>query len=84
MNKKNLTIFKNESIKEAFTKINLNTYGIIFITDFDEKVIGCATDGDIRTILLNGLVLEDKIHLCINKNCISVIIFRRSISTQFT
>jgi D-glycero-alpha-D-manno-heptose-7-phosphate kinase len=64
----NLTINQNKTIGEAFTKIDLNTYGIIFITDTDDKVIGCASDGDIRTKLLKGLVLENKIGLCSNEN----------------
>jgi len=31
-------------------------------------VIGCASDGDIRTNLINGVALTDKIDLCVNNN----------------
>ncbi|MAC40720.1 MAG: sugar kinase, partial [Pelagibacterales bacterium] len=32
------------------------------------KVIGCASDGDIRSNLINGVALTDQIDLCVNKN----------------
>ena len=66
----NLIIFKNKSIKQALQKIEKNSLGIIFIIDSSFKVVGCATDGDVRTNLLKGITLEDKISICMNKNFI--------------
>ena len=44
-------INKNETIKSALKKIDGNHLGIIFIED-DNKVVGVATDGDIRRFML--------------------------------
>ena len=63
-------INNKESIKAAFGKIDLNESGIIFLVDDHNKLIGCATDGDIRSNLIKGLKLNDKISLCSNKNFI--------------
>ena len=60
----------NMSIKDALIKIDKNTLGIIFIIDDFNKVIGCASDGDIRNKLINGIKLNDKISICLNKNFI--------------
>lgn len=68
MNINNLTINHKKSIRESFKKIDKNKLGIIFIENDINKIIGCASDGDIRTMLVNGLKLSDNIGLCINKN----------------
>lgn len=60
----------NKSIKDALIKIDKNTLGIIFIIDDFNKVIGCASDGDIRNKLINGIKINDKISICLNKNFI--------------
>ena len=64
----NLIISEDKSVKDAFNKISKNALGIIFITNESNTVIGCSTDGDIRSKLLEGLNLEDKIGLFANKN----------------
>ncbi len=66
MGKDNFLIDLKDSIKNALTKIKLNTHGIIFITD-NKSVIGCATDGDIRNALLNNTLLESPIYIAMNK-----------------
>ena len=63
-----LIISEDKSVKDAFNKISKNALGIIFITNKSNIVIGCSTDGDIRSKLLEGLNLEDKIGLFVNKN----------------
>lgn len=68
MNTDNYTINVNFTIKDALKKIDLNTLGIIFIVNDQNKVIGCASDGDIRSNLINGVALTDQIDLCVNKN----------------
>ena len=47
MNKINFIISSGSSIRDAIKKINKNKKGIILVTD-GEKLIGVATDGDIR------------------------------------
>ena len=44
-------INKNESLEFALEKIDQNKLGAIFVED-RKKVVGIATDGDIRRILL--------------------------------
>ena len=70
MKTNNYTINVNFSIKDALKKIDVNRLGIIFIINDHNKVIGCASDGDIRTNLINGVALTDQIDLCVNKNFI--------------
>ena len=62
------TINETRTIRDAFVSINNNKLGIIFITDDNNKVLGCATDGDIRSKLLEGVKLDDSIILCCNKD----------------
>ena len=60
-------INKNETIKSALKKIDGNHLGIIFIED-DNKVVGVATDGDIRRFMLMDNNLDSIIHECMNKD----------------
>ena len=55
-----------ESIKSALKKIDGNHLGIIFI-EKNNKVIGVATDGDIRRYLLKHDLIDTQISKCINK-----------------
>lgn len=57
----------NKSIKDALIKITKNGLGIIFIIDDTSKVLGCASDGDIRNKLISGVKLTDNINLCLNR-----------------
>lgn len=66
------TINKNRTIREAFVNINKNKSGIIFITNEQDQVIGCATDGDIRDKLLKGIKIDESISLCCNNNFVYV------------
>ena len=63
-------IHEGSSIREALTKIQENTYGMVCIASQDEKIIAIATDGDIRLGLLAGLELHDSIAKCFNQNFI--------------
>ena len=67
MNKINFLVTLEESIHVALTRLKLNTHGIIFITQND-KVVGCATDGDIRNVLLENNSLDLPIEKAINRN----------------
>ena len=51
-------INENRSIKDALMKIDVNHCGIIFSCNDDGKVLGLATDGDIRRAIIKGIKLE--------------------------
>lgn len=55
------------SIKEVMACIDRNAKGIAFIIDGDERLVGVATDGDIRRALLNGAGLNENIKLYMNE-----------------
>ena len=67
VNKINFLVDSEEFIKIALKRLKLNMHGIIFITE-NNKVIGCATDGDIRNVLLENHSLDLPIKKAINKN----------------
>ena len=71
MNMKKFTIQKTASIKSALEKIDSNAEGIVCVLDNSKKVIGIATDGDIRRKLLEGVSIDESISLCMNKSFIS-------------
>ena len=54
---------------KALQKIEDNTYGVIFICE-KKKVIGIATDGDIRRELLKNKRIHTTIETCMNSNFI--------------
>lgn len=60
-------INQDDSIEQALIKIEQNHVGVVFVED-KNQVIGSATDGDIRRILLVEKDLTLKIANCINKN----------------
>lgn len=55
------TISQHSTIRDALAKIDLNTIGMVFIVDSETRVIGVASDGDIRSSMLGGLQLSDSI-----------------------
>jgi D-glycero-alpha-D-manno-heptose-7-phosphate kinase len=59
-------INENRSIKDALMKIDANHCGIIFSCNDDGKVLGIATDGDIRRAIIKGIKPEDPIAKCVN------------------
>ena len=60
-------IDENASIKSALLKVEENHYGMVFVKTIDEKIVGLATDGDIRRALLRGVTLENKVSDCMNR-----------------
>lgn len=66
-NKDDFLIDLNESIEIALQKLERNTFGIIFVIN-KSKVIGCATDGDIRKVLLKNSSLFQPISNAVNNN----------------
>ena len=60
-------IDERASIKSALLKVENNQHGLIFAQAESGKIIGLATDGDIRRALLKGVTLEDSVSDCINR-----------------
>ena len=71
MNLKKWQISQNKSLKDGLKVIESNHCGILFAYDKQMKIVGVATDGDIRRNLLEGKKLNSKISSLINKNFIS-------------
>ncbi len=63
-------ILESCTLKEALVYINQNKHGIIFAKNADNQIVGIATDGDIRTKLLEGVGLDESIGSIVNKNFI--------------
>ncbi len=63
-------ISMSASIREALAQIDDNRRGFVLVRDESEKIIGIATDGDIRRRLLEEVRLDDAILTCTNTNFI--------------
>lgn len=61
---------KNSMIKDVMVCIDNSAKGTAFIVDDDEKLVGIATDGDIRRALLNGAGLKETIETYMISNFI--------------
>lgn len=62
------SISENASLRDALAQIEANQHGFILTTMATGRVVGLATDGDIRRKLLAGSSLNDSIALCANAN----------------
>lgn len=74
MKKSNQDIYlisENETIEQALSKIEDNALGFICTTNEKGKVVGLATDGDIRRGLLSGVKLNAPISKCSNSEFLS-------------
>lgn len=56
------------TIRAGLAKIDLNGIGMVFIVDSETRVIGVASDGDIRSAMLNGSELSDSIQGVFNRD----------------
>jgi perosamine synthetase len=70
MNKKLdlITIQQGNSIKRAMEKIDRNALKFVLVVDNVNKLIGIASDGDIRRALLSGKNLETPVRDIMNTN----------------
>ena len=67
----NLNLFliaENAPLREALQQISANQHGLIITTDGTRRVVGLATDGDIRGKLIEGASLDDTVGSCANRN----------------
>jgi D-glycero-alpha-D-manno-heptose-7-phosphate kinase len=71
---KDLLVNEQASIAEAFNKLNANKRGIVFVLDSLRRVVGCATDGDIRRQLLVNSDLATPLSVFMNRDFVRVTI----------
>ena len=64
----NFIISQCSTIRAGLAKIDLNGIGMVFIVDSETRVIGVASDGDIRSAMLNGSELSDSIQGVFNRD----------------
>jgi len=64
----NYMVAEDATIREALIKIDSNELGTVFVVDGGKRVIGVATDGDIRTRILLDASLSAPIGLALNKD----------------
>ena len=68
MNIKKYQVSELASLRDAMLAIEGNSGGIIYISSKEGKILGVATDGDIRRMLLQGGKLTDSINNFLNKD----------------
>ncbi|MBP3817420.1 MAG: NTP transferase domain-containing protein [Butyrivibrio sp.] len=56
------------TVSAAMQKIDGNAGGTLFLTDEEDKLIACVTDGDIRRYLLGGGQVDSEIFVAANKH----------------
>ena len=69
---KDFIICASESVVYAMKKIDDNASGIVFVVDDEDKLIGSATDGDIRRWLIKTGNLDSEISQVMNCNTITI------------
>ena len=64
----NFIISQCSTIREGLSKIDFNGIGMVFIVDSEKRVIGVASDGDVRSAMLDGSELSDSIQGVFNSD----------------
>ncbi|AOY75647.1 sugar phosphate nucleotidyltransferase [Clostridium formicaceticum] len=68
----NLFVRKEDTLKYTMETIDRTAKGIALVTDYEGKLEGTVTDGDIRRAILKGSSLEDTVENIMKKNFIFV------------
>ena len=69
---KNVCVKEDKTIKETMKIIDHGGIGTVFIIDKDDRLIGVATDGDIRRAILQGANLKTSIKEFMNNSPITI------------
>lgn len=56
------------TVAQAMQRIDANAGGVLFLTDPEDHLFGCITDGDIRRYLLAGGKMEDGVSAAANRS----------------
>lgn len=67
----NLVVESFETIRSAMEKVSINASGICFVTE-SGKLVGVATDGDLRRALLSGMELNSLVTEAMNRQFVSL------------
>lgn len=59
---------KKISIVEAMKLIDINSVGLVYAVDDDDKLVGCLSDGDVRRWIISGGSLKAAVYCAMNKN----------------
>lgn len=62
LNLLNLCIDPTATVRQAITCINLNTKGIVLVTDDEGRLLATISDGDVRRALLRGQNLDASVN----------------------
>ena len=60
------------TIGDALAALDAGAAGIVLAVDGGERLVGVATDGDIRRALLRGITLEQPVAAILNRTFVSV------------
>jgi CBS domain-containing protein len=60
------------TISDAFGLLRGNYGMVVCVTDSDGLLLGIVSDGDLRTVLLQGLSIEEKLTSVMNKNPVTI------------
>lgn len=71
MNSERIFVDKTISIKGAMKVIDQGGLGIAFVVDYNGRLVGTVTDGDIRRAILNGTSMEKSIREIMNTSPIT-------------
>jgi D-glycero-alpha-D-manno-heptose-7-phosphate kinase len=66
MNLDDFLIHEASPLREALLRISANQHGLIMTVNGMGAVVGLATDGDIRSRLIDGASLDDPVGSCVN------------------
>ena len=63
-----LAVGRNTSLSDVMRLIDTHETGMVIVTNEDQKIIGLATDGDIRRAIINGAKISTPIREIMNEN----------------
>lgn len=63
-----LCVFGDCSLLEAIKRLDDGGYGVLFVLDKGDKMIGILTDGDVRKAILNGIELSSPLSHVMNQH----------------
>ncbi len=66
-----LIVSQRATLKDALLIIDKNAQGIVFVIDENSHLVGVLSDGDIRRLLLRGVVLTESVSFGMQKEFIS-------------
>lgn len=69
---KTFLVNEHASAKEAMRIIDYNGYGVVFVTDKKEALVGSLSNGDIRRAILAGKSVDEAVDTIMNKELVVI------------